>query len=245
MERYAKAITLSLLTLVAFATLIPSASAATIPQLRSRLDYARHHLYAARARLATARSDYQIVLSAYQVQDAAATTTDGTSTPVGTALTDVTGDSFAGLTDGAAALVLADQRLTQDDVGQLATTVSRRRAIVRRWHALADRLKRQLAIACWNRSGEWKPLIAIAAAHYSVSADGLYRLMQFESGGNRYAGSTYRGLFQYYPGTWRGGWNPWSDQSIFNGWAQIRATAYAIHRGMGPSQWPNTYRMAF
>ena len=142
-------------------------------------------------------------------------------------------------------MVFADQTLTRDDVVQLAATVSTRRAIVRRWDALADKLKLRLMIACWNRAGEWKPLIAIAAARYHVSADGLYRLMQYESGGNRYAGGTYKGLFQYYPGTWRGAWNPWRDLGIYNGWAQIRATASAIDRGMGPSQWPNTYWRAF
>jgi hypothetical protein len=28
-------------------------------------------------------------------------------------------------------------------------------------------------------------------------------------------------------------------------WAQIRATALALSKGMGPSQWPNTYPMSF
>jgi len=69
--------------------------------------------------------------------------------------------------------------------------------------------------------------------------------MMAESGGRRYAGTTYKGLFQYYPGTWRASWNPWGDESIYNGWAQIQATAYAIDRGMGPSNWPATYPAAF
>ena len=43
----------------------------------------------------------------------------------------------------------------------------------------------------------------------------------------------YKGLFQYYPATWSGSWNPWRRHSIFDGWAQIRATAYALSRGMG------------
>ena len=70
-------------------------------------------------------------------------------------------------------------------------------------------------------------------------------MMMLESGGRRSAGSRYKGLYQYYPGTWYGDWNPWRHESIYDGWAQIRATAYALGRGMGPSQWPYTYPMAF
>ena len=144
-----------------------------------------------------------------------------------------------------AALVLADQSISQAEVDQLQQAVAARRAAVRRWEERAQTLLRRLRIRLWNRSGEWLPLIRIAAARYRVSADGLYRLMQLESGGNRYAGRTYKGLFQYYPGTWRGSWNPWRGNSIYDGWSQIRATAYAIHRGMGPGHWPNTYPRAF
>ena len=78
-----------------------------------------------------------------------------------------------------------------------------------------------------------------------MSTAGLYRMMMLESGGSRTIGGTYKGLFQYYPSTWSGSWNPWRGESIYNGWAQIRATAYALSRGMGRSQWPNTYPMAF
>ena len=105
---------------------------------------------------------------------------------------------------------------------------------------------RQLAWLGSELENERLPaLIAIAAAKYGVSARGLHRMMMLESGGRRTAGTLYKGLFQYHPSTWRASWNPWRRQSIFDGWAQIRATAYAIRRGMGPSQWPNTYRMAF
>jgi len=78
-----------------------------------------------------------------------------------------------------------------------------------------------------------------------VSPVGLKRMMVLESGGRSRLGGTYIGLFQYHPGTWRGTWNPWRRLSIYDGWAQIRATAYALHKGMGPSQWPNTYPRAF
>ena len=70
-------------------------------------------------------------------------------------------------------------------------------------------------------------------------------MMMLESGGRRAVGGMYKGLFQYHPSTWAGSWNPWRRESISNGWAQIRATAYALRKGMGPSQWPNTYPMAF
>jgi hypothetical protein len=70
-------------------------------------------------------------------------------------------------------------------------------------------------------------------------------MMMLESGGRRTVGGMFKGLFQYYPSTWAGSWNPWRHESIYNGWAQIRATAYALSRGMGPGHWPNTYPMAF
>ena len=131
----------------------------------------------------------------------------------------------------------------------LADRVEKWRRITRRLRRAESELEARIAlrlqIAEWNRNGEWRPLIEIAAQRYDVSADGLYRLMMLESGGRRYAGTTYKGLFQYYPGTWRASWNPWRDLSIYNGWAQIRATAYAIDRGMGPSSWPSTYYRAF
>ena len=69
----------------------------------------------------------------------------------------------------------------------------------------------------------------------------MYRMMMRESGGRRYAGSTFKGLFQYHPGTWTASWNPWRHDSIYDGSSQIFATAYAVHRGWGPRMWPNTY----
>jgi len=56
---------------------------------------------------------------------------------------------------------------------------------------------------------------------------------------------SYLGLYQHSPSTWRGNWNPWRDRSIYDGVAQIWATATAIHRGYGPDMWPNTYPAAF
>ncbi len=138
---------------------------------------------------------------------------------------------------------------TDDDIAALERRVDRLRASARGWRErvedLARRVRRRERIAEWNRRGEWRPLIELAARRYGVNAGALYRLMIYESGGRRTAGTTYKGLFQYLPSTWQASWNPWGDASIYNGWAQIRATAYAIKRGSGPSMWPSTYPRAF
>ena len=148
-----------------------------------------------------------------------------------------------------AAALLADGVVTADEVAAQQARSARTKALAHRWtvkvRRLQKRLRRLRQIAEWNRRGRWKPLIGIAGERYGVSAAGLQRMMMLESGGRRTAGEMYKGLFQYYPGTWTGGWNPWRHESIYDGWAQIRATAYAVSRGMGPSQWPNTYPMAF
>jgi len=95
-------------------------------------------------------------------------------------------------------------------------------------------------------SGPWRSLIAAAAAANGVSADGLYRLMLAESGGSTTAvNGPYCGLYQYQRGTWKGSWNPWRGADIFDGAAQIRATALAIKLGYGSSWWPATYPWAF
>lgn len=191
------------------------------------------------------------------------TTTDPTTTPDDTitepaatvvATIPSTGDPtidglIAALRPALATRLLADGTITQDEVTALEGRVIKWRRIVRRLrraeNALEARIILRLQIAEWNRRGEWRPLIEIAAQRNHISRDGLYSLMVLESGGRRYAGTTFKGLFQYYPGTWRASWNPWRAQSIYNGWAQIQATAHAIGRGMGPANWPSTYPVAF
>ncbi len=125
-----------------------------------------------------------------------------------------------------------------DDIAALERRVARLKASARGWRErvedLARRVRRRERIATWNRRGEWRPLIKLAARRYDVDAGALYRMMMYESGGRRTAGTTYKGLFQYLPSTWEASWNPWRGASIYNGWAQIRATAYAIKRGYGP-----------
>ncbi len=155
----------------------------------------------------------------------------------------------AALRPGLAVRLLADGIVTQEEMAGLEARAANWRRLVRRLrrreNALQSRVAERRQIAGWNRRGAWRPLIKIAAKRYHISAGGLYRLMMCESGGRRYAGRTYKGLFQYYPGTWRASWNPWRSLSIYNGWAQIQATALAIRRGMGPGHWPNTYPIAF
>ena len=95
-------------------------------------------------------------------------------------------------------------------------------------------------------SGPWWSDIKSAAAANGIWAEGLYRLMLAESGGNAAASNGVDfGLFQYAQGTWKGSWNPWRSSAILDGGAQIKATALAIHLGYGPSWWPATYPYAF
>jgi hypothetical protein len=130
---------------------------------------------------------------------------------------------------------------------QLKSRVADARRAVRVWTRRVDRLARQyrfqLQMAEWERRGQWMPIIKVAAAKYHVKADGMYRMMMRESGGQRYAGSgtAYKGLFQYYTGTWAASWNPYRGDSIYDGSSQIFATACAISKGMGPSMWTTTF----
>jgi len=126
-------------------------------------------------------------------------------------------------------------------VQRLATRVAHLEALQRQT-AQATLLQRYAA------AGDWRPIVAVAAQQKHISAAGLYRMMQLESGGRLHAagsGGAYLGLYQHSPSTWRGNWNPWRDRSIYDGVAQIWATATAIHRGYGPDMWPNTYPAAF
>jgi len=92
----------------------------------------------------------------------------------------------------------------------------------------------------------WWGLIKSAARASGIDATGLCRLMVAESGGDANArNGAYYGLFQYSLATWRGSWNPWRSASIFDGAAQIKATALAIHLGHGPGWWPVTFPYAF
>ena len=126
--------------------------------------------------------------------------------------------------------------------------VRRLAARVVRLEALQRRTAQAALLRRCTAKGDWRPIVALAAHEKHISAAGLYRMMQLESGGRLHAaggGGAYLGLYQYSPSTWRGSWNPWRDRSIFDGVAQIWATATAIHRGYGPNMWPNTFPAAF
>lgn len=133
-------------------------------------------------------------------------------------------------------------------IEELRRRVITLRRAVRAWrgkvHRLSVRYAVQRRLAAWNRSGNWGAIIRVAAARYHVSAGLIYRMMMYESRGRRYAGTMYKGLFQYYPGTWSGSWNPYRRSSIYDGKAQIFATCYAVGKGWGPRMWPVTYWMA-
>ena len=132
-------------------------------------------------------------------------------------------------------------------VDELKAKVAKARKAVRVWRQRVRRLARQYRLqqnmARWERQHQWMKIIEVAAAKYHVKADGMYRMMMRESGGQRYAGAdgAFKGLFQYWTGTWAASWNPWRHDSIYDGSSQIFATAYAIHKGMGPQMWTTTF----
>ena len=161
-------------------------------------------------------------------------------------------DALAGATDPAGMLsgqasALPETAATPTSVDQLKAKVVKARKAVRVWQRRVQRIARQVRqqvqIADWERHSEWMPIIEIAARQYHVKADGMYRMMMRESGGRRYAGasSAYKGLFQYWTGTWAASWNPWRHESIYDGGSQIFATAYAVHNGMGSQMWTTTF----
>ena len=132
-------------------------------------------------------------------------------------------------------------------VSTLKAKVRLARRAVHRWkqqvHRIAQQFRLERKLADWELHAKWMPIIEIAAAKYHVKADGMYRMMMRESGGRRFAGSdsAYKGLFQYWTGTWSASWNPWRNDSIYDGSSQIYATAFAISKGMGPQMWTTTW----
>lgn len=136
-------------------------------------------------------------------------------------------------------------------LGSLVLEVRKARHGVRFWTAVVDDLRaeraRRAAVKAGAGGGDWKTLCRRAATKHGVSADGLYRLLMMESGGRARAvgAGRYYGLFQYTLFTWRSAWNPWRGRDVFDGAAQIEASAYAVSKGMGYSLWGNTYPVAF
>jgi hypothetical protein len=220
--------TLPALAVMALSAAPASAQQPTVKQLEAQLHTAKQHRDAAveRARVAALNLAEGLALQAASSDPTA-------STPQ----------------SDLAVILLADGVVTDEEIAALRRVAAATQKAALGWkkkvQALQTRIQRRQQIAEWNRRGQWWPLIRIAGNRYNVNPAGLHRMMMIESGGQRYAGSAFKGLFQYYPGTWRASWNPWRDQSIYDGWAQIQATAYAVHIGMGPAHWTTTYRAAF
>ena len=219
----------SWIAIVAIILVATALAAIAVPQkaeaasLKSKLRSAKLALRHSNARLKVAKA----ALAALAVRDTGlAVTAEPAATPTPAA------------TPATAATPTADE---------LKAKVAKARHAVRVWKQRVRRLARQYRLqrnmASWERRGKWMPIIKIAAAKYHVSANGMYRMMMRESGGQRYAGasSAYKGLFQYWTGTWSASWNPWRHDNIYDGSSQIFATAYAISKGMGPSMWTTTF----
>ena len=160
-------------------------------------------------------------------------------------------DLAAAIATTAAPVLAADPEATPaaatTSVEALKARVAKARRAVHVWkqrvHRLAKQFRFERRMAEWERRAKWMPIIEVAAARYHVKADGMYRMMMRESGGRRFAGAdgAYKGLFQYWTGTWSASWNPYRNDSIYDGSSQIFATAYAIGRGMGPQMWTTTF----
>jgi len=224
----------------------------SISTLKQRLQYSKHkrdraheRVVAAAANLAGAR-ELLAAAAGNQSAPAPAATADPAATD--TAVYGLTVP--AGMSPELAAALLADGVVTDGEIAGLRARLAAAKRVERRWtvkvRVLQKRIRQQKRIAAWNRRGQWKPLIAIASQRYHVSAAGLTRMMTLESSGQRHVVSgPYHGLFQFMHREWAMSWNEWRDHSIYDGWSQIQLAAKCISRGMGPSIWPLTYRMAF
>jgi len=209
-----------LIVAIALTTAIVAPDADASTPLRGKLRIAKRELRQAHERLQAAEAALAAALA-------------GTTDPAGT-MSSQASEAPAATT-------------TPPTVDQLKAKVAKARKAVRVWQKrvrrIARRVREQLQIADWERHAKWMPIIEIAAREYHVKADGMYRIMMRESGGRRFAGadSAFKGLFQYWTGTWAASWNPWRHDSIYDGSSQIFATAYAIHKGMGPQMWTTTF----
>lgn len=148
------------------------------------------------------------------------------------------------------ALAAAQETHQSRGLGVCVRQVEAARRAVRFWRSVVRDLqgaRARQSLVELEKSGAWRQLIERAAKKHGVSADGLYRLMMMESGGKvRAVGAgRFYGLFQYSIGTWKADWNPWRSESVFDGSAQIEASAYAVKKGMGRSLWGNTFPAAF
>jgi hypothetical protein len=231
-----------ILTLFVLAAVVPLVAAphdAAASPLHARLVAARHRLSRVSTHLAEARAALTAALAA--PVPLATPEPSGGATPEASAST--TPDPSTSATPAAA--------VAGPTLDELKARVARLKLVVRRVDRTVRRLTRQYRLerklAAWERRGMWTPIIRYAARRYGVSPAGVRRMMMLESRGHRYAGSSssFKGLFQYSPATWRARWNPWRGEGIYDGSSQIFATCYALHHGFGPRMWPNTYPIAF
>lgn len=223
-------------------------AAASLPQpaeaasLKSRLDHARKALRESSKRLKAAEAALAATLSITDLPTAEpAPDTQPGATPASTATPGPSAVPASAASPGSTAAPAIPT------VEELRARVAKARRAVRTWRQrvrrLAGKYRFQVKMAEWERRAKWMPIIEVAAARYHVKADGMYRMMMRESGGRRFAGagSPYKGLYQYWTGTWSAGWNPYRHDSIYDGSSQIFATAYAISKGMGPQMWTTTF----
>jgi len=250
-----KATSLILISITALsissALLLSTPSTARAASLAHRLTITRHRLRHARAKLTADRLAYTTALAGTTTPAVDATpapdpgaTSDPTPAPTPAATP--AGPSAAPAptsTTTPAPVPAASPAPTLQEL-QAAVTADQRR--VRVLHTLAVRLRQAIALQAAAARGDWMPIVRDAARRSHVSATGLRRMMSLESGGRAHAeNGSFHGLYQYCWSTWRAAWNPWRHSSLYDGAAQIRATAVAVHHGWGAQMWPNTYPRAF
>jgi hypothetical protein len=242
-----KALTAALVGITALA--VPSALSLAHPDharaasLPGRISRARHELDRARHRLGDDRRAYAAALAALNAPsgDLAAS-----PTPVASATSGASPSSDPSASPSAEPSSPPTPAPSISSLSQLRHAVARDARRVRTLRALVRALRHELRLRVAAARGNWMPMVRDAARHDHIDAVGLRRLMSLESGGRAHAeNGSYHGLYQYCRSTWRAAWNPWRHCSIYDGEAQIRATALAIHRGWGPQMWPNTYPRAF
>jgi len=236
------------------ASLLSSPASARAASLPSRLNHARHELRLARHRLRSDRLAYAAALAAANAPAADITPSPTpTASPSVSPLPDTTPSASPSASAAPSASPSPDASpsagpspASGPPLSQLRLTLKRDQRRVRRLAVLVHRLHHEALLQRAAAHGNWMPMVRDAARHNHIDAVGLRRLMSYESGGAAHAeNGAYHGLYQYCWSTWRSAWNPWRHSSIYDGEAQIRATALAIHRGWGPQMWPNTYPRAF
>jgi hypothetical protein len=224
--------------------LLSTPSTARAASLSHRLTLTRHRLRHARAKLSADRLAYAAALAA--AGGATTSAADATPAPVPSATSDPTAAPTPTATPSDPNPTPAPAASPAPSLHQLRVAMLADGRRVRALHRLVVRLRQAIVMKAAAARGDWMPIVRDAARHSHISAAGLRRMMSLESGGRVHADNgSFHGLYQYCWSTWRAAWNPWRHSSLYDGEAQIRATAVAIHRGWGAQMWPNTYPRAF